>query len=140
MTQNVYVTVSGKQYIDKESTEEIVNKAQGQYTKRDGMQFVTFEIEVDEEGTKQKCLLKFNNENLELTQKGALNTKFLYIKGTKTLSDYNTPYGIFKMGIFTKEYTFQEKEGKIKLHVLYDMEFSGEYTAENETNIEIEFT
>lgn len=133
MNKDVEVIIKGRQYNQEET---LTTKSFGQYYFKDGKHFVTYE-EVSEDRDVSKCLLKFDTVSLEHTKKGDLTVRFLFTKGTKHQTVYNTPFGDFLMGINTKEYSVKIEEDKINLHAIYDMEINDEFASENEIIIEV---
>ncbi len=140
MEKEVRIYIKGNQYIEggAASEESVVSvTAFGKLYDRNGKLYVTYEEVTDEEPVPDKVMLKISDSSFEMTRKGLLTSNFIYEKETAHKSDYVTPFGIFKMSVFTKDLSVSVTEEKINLHAVYDMEINDEFAGENETFIEI---
>ena len=140
MEKEVRIHIKGNQYIENgEASEESVveETCVGKLYERNGKLYVTFEEATDEDPVPNKVMLKISDSSFEMTRKGLLTSNFIFEKETAHKSDYVTPFGIFKMCVFTKDLSISVYEEKINLHAVYDMEINDEFAGENETNIEI---
>ena len=140
MEKEVRVYIKGNQYIENgEASEEstVEETAVGKLYDRNGKLYVTFEEATDEDPVPNKVMLKISDSSFEMTRKGLLTSNFIFEKETAHKSDYVTPFGIFKMCVFTKDLSVYVDKEKINLHAVYDMEINDEFAGENETTIEI---
>jgi uncharacterized beta-barrel protein YwiB (DUF1934 family) len=140
MEKEVRVYIKGNQYIENgEASEEstVEETAVGKLYERNGKIYVTFEEMTDEDPVPNKVMLKISESSFEMTRKGLIDSNFIFEKENAHKSDYVTPFGIFKMSVFTKDLSVYVDKEKINLHAVYDMEINDEFAGENETTIEI---
>ena len=129
MNKDVLISIKGLQYtVSEEGPEEdkrVETLTRGQYYKRSGKHYVTFEESLD--GDKPvKSIVKFDETSFEITRKGPYNVRLGFEAGKKAYTDYRTPFGEFLMGIDTIAICYEEKENEILMTIEYDMEFNSE--------------
>ncbi|MBO4678435.1 MAG: DUF1934 domain-containing protein [Lachnospiraceae bacterium] len=128
MNKDVLISIKGLQYTvseEKEGDTRVETLTRGQYYKRAGKHYVTFEEALD--GDKPvKSMVKFDETSFEITRKGPYNVRLGFEAGKKAYTDYRTPFGEFLMGIDTTSIEYGEKENEILMRIEYDMEFNSE--------------
>ena len=61
-----------------------------------------------------------------------------YEKDKINMTQYETPYGEMMIGVFTKDFQFEEQDEKITVHVNYALDINGDPVAD--CNIDIKIT
>ena len=84
-----------------------------------------------------KNIIKFNENEVEVTKKGVVNVQMLFEENKKNLTTYGTPYGEIVMGISAVGIRFLETEDRIRVDVEYDLELNYEHQAECKISIDI---
>lgn len=130
MTKQVLVSISGLQFTSQESAEPVEIVTVGEYYLRNGKHYVLYEEAV--EGFRDRIwnLLKFWEGGLEVTKKGLIRTNMVFVRGEKTISSYETPFGSMKIGFLTKEIELCETEDDIDLRVRYSLEVDSIFLAD----------
>lgn len=130
MTKDVLIAIKGLQYTMGENADDqrVETLNRGKYAKRNGHHIVAFEESPDGENM-ISSLVKFTDDSFELTRRGVYNMQMLFEAGNKCLTDYNTPFGNFIIGIDTYSINKVETENEIKLSIDYDMELNYEHVA-----------
>ena len=130
MNKDVLISIKGLQYtVSEEEVEEdkrVETLTRGQYYKRAGKHYVTFEESLD--GDKPvKSMVKFDKDSFEITRKGPYNVRLGFEAGKKSYTDYHTPFGDFLLGIDTLEIRYVESDSEILMAIEYEMEFNSEH-------------
>lgn len=132
MNKEVLISIKGLQYTVSEETGEedkrVETITRGQYYKRAGKHYVTFEESLD--GSEPvKSMVKFDKDSFEITRKGPYNVRLGFEAGKKSYTDYRTPFGEFLLGIDTLAIDYAEEDKEITMAIEYDMEFNSEHLA-----------
>jgi uncharacterized beta-barrel protein YwiB (DUF1934 family) len=138
MKKDVLITIQGLQFEEQKESETIETISRGKYYKRNGNHYVLFEEAFDEGGETVQNILKFNENEMQLTKKGPLNTSMIFEKNRKNIANYNTPFGAMQIGIDARELWIKEESEKISLDVDYAMDINYEYLADCKISVVIE--
>ena len=74
--------------------------------------------------------IKIGDNSLEVMKRGLTNTRMIFEKGKKTLTRYQTPYGILDLSILARDVKVEETEDAIDVAVDYVLEVNEEHLAE----------
>lgn len=140
MNTKVLITVTGMSDTgDPEGMPEFTQtKAEGTYAIINDKNIVSYEETDDETGQLLKTLIKFDENSAEVTRKGSIESKLVFVKDEKYETCYATPYGSFQMATITSRLEKEIIEEKINLHINYDMEINDSFVSKNSIVIEIE--
>ena len=130
MTKDVLIAIKGLQFEEAEDAEEIEVIQRGQYFQRNGSHYLVYEEPV--EGTTDTILnrIKFKEDEVQVTKKGAVNTMLSFHKNEKNMSNYATPFGNLIMGIHTHQIALDMQEDKLLVHVDYALDVNYEFLAD----------
>lgn len=126
MNKDVIISIKGMQTSDnlEESKMELITE--GKYYKKGESVYVTYkESEVTGmEGT--TTTIKIKGDMVTLMRFGTVNSQFVFERGQKHLSYYDTQYGSFTIGVFTNnmEIDLQEFGGEIRVGYQLDIDNS----------------
>lgn len=123
MTETVSLKIEGRQKIKGEEDRNVQNFPAARYYKRNNSHYVLYEEIEDEKSTQN--VIKFKDGMLELTKKGYVNTRMLFEKEKRILSDYATPFGMMRLMIDTDRVIVKEEEHRIFVKVVYALEADG---------------
>ena len=144
MKNKVYIKIKGlslqEQAADGSVTEETDNVEVinvGQYTNRNGKEYVRFEEVYDGADQKSMSIIKISDDSVEISRKGAITTCMEFARNKRTISCYNTPYGSIDISIFTGVLDTKRTEGKIHITLEYTMEVNNQQMNTNRVEIEI---
>ena len=137
MNKSVSINLSSHQKTDS-GIEEIKVSSKGVYSLINGRHFVKYDEET-EDGQKNKVLLKFEDDFFEMTKSGEVSSTLHFEEGLKTEGLYKTPYGAFLIETDTKKLDIDIKENGICIQITYELAIAGEYVADCNIDIEIEF-
>ena len=130
MTKDVLIAIKGLQFEEAEDAEEIEVIQRGQYFQRNGSHFLVYEEPI--EGTTDTILnrIKFKEDEVLVTKKGAVNTMLSFRKNEKNMTNYATPFGNLVMGIHTHQIDLNMQEDKLLVHVDYALDVNYEFLAD----------
>lgn len=129
MKKEVLLSISGLHMLDEEDGDiEVVTAAD--YYERGGKHYVLYEEVLEGIEGHISNTIKIGKDSLEVLKRGLTNTRMIFEKGKKTVSRYDTPFGILNLGIFTKNVIAEETEEKIEVCVEYLLEVNEEQLAE----------
>ncbi len=138
MTKEVLITIRGLQFVSKgDDADPVEVVAPGEYYCKNGSHYLMFE-EITEgftESTRNR--MKFSDGHLEVRKKGLIDVNMVYELNKKTLSYYQTPFGVMHMGIATTGFQQTAKEDEIDLKVDYALEMNEEFVADCTISINI---
>ena len=118
MTDNVIISIKGKQLYAESSPEEMELVTSG-VLKQDGLGGYTVSYQETEltglEGTTTR--LHIHNGRVTLLREGSINSQMVFEEGRRHLSMYETPYGALSIGINTRRMrsTIDEAGGDIEI-------------------------
>jgi uncharacterized beta-barrel protein YwiB (DUF1934 family) len=136
MDKNVIIYLKGLQFAQTEDgTEPIQVIAPGQYYFKNGSHYLLYEDADDGGEGGAKNTIKFKPDHLEVIKNGSISTKLVFEKDKKTLSQYQTPFGIIMIGVTTTSIELSEEENSIGLKAKYSMDINGTFLADCEVNI-----
>ena len=131
MTKDVIITIRGLQFVhDEEDMEPVEVVTTGEYYKKNGWHYLLFEEAVEGlEGTTHN-VIKFKKDQLEVRKKGLINVHMVFEENKKTLSFYQTPFGVMNMGIAATNIRVQEGQNHLELLVNYALDLNENYIAD----------
>ena len=97
-----------------------------------------FYDELEEDNKKISNIIKFDKDFIEVTRKGAVNTKLNFKLNETNQSLYSTPFGDMLIEVFTKNISLNEKEADVNLLVDYEMFIDGDKVSDNKIEINIQ--
>lgn len=120
MTEKVQLTLTGCQRDDAGGETSSELKAVAEYSFRNGSHFILYE-ETAEGGIVSKNILKLRGGVLELTKKGAVNTRMVFQEGTAHRTDYATPWGCLKLDVLTHSVTHSFRDNTRRIQAEYTL-------------------
>lgn len=137
MTKDVLISIRGMQFEGAMDTEDIEVIQRGHYYCRGGMHYLVYEEPV--EGTDQiiKNLIKFNDRELYVTKKGAINTALSFRMNEKNLTSYGTPFGNIMVGLHTHQVELTKQDKDMLLTVAYSLDVNYEFLTDCSIRIEV---
>ncbi len=131
MTKEVLITIRGLQFVSQgDDAEPVEVVTPGEYYYKNGSHYLKFE-EVTEGFTEStRNLMKFKKDYLEVRKKGLVDVNMLYELNKKTLSYYQTPFGVMHMGIATTSFSQKIEEHEIELNIDYALEMNESFVAD----------
>lgn len=138
MTKDILLTITGLQYTKQDDGEEqaIETITRGNYYKKSGKHYVSFEETPDGENT-AKSLIKFDEDSFEMNRRGKYSVHMNFENGKKYITEYPTPFGNLIMGIDTKSFLIDEREDEIRVSIEYDLDMNYEFVAESRIDVVI---
>lgn len=126
MKNKVQLTLTGRQRAEdgEEAVTETCHTAE--YYERNGSIYILYEeIPEDMDTAIQNCI-KLKGSVLEITKKGAVNTRMVFEEGREYLTDYKTPYGGLKIGVCTENLKCLYPKDGLTIQVRYTLTSQGE--------------
>ncbi|MCR4435321.1 MAG: DUF1934 domain-containing protein [Clostridiales bacterium] len=132
MTKNVIISVRGTQALDNNDLHRLELVTEGKYYKKGGAYYVTYkESEVTGmEGT--TTTLKIIGGTVTLMRFGAVNSHFIFERGQKHFSYYDTSFGTFTIGVFANEVRINVNDDGGEIWVDYELEIDNNKSGVND--------
>lgn len=125
MDKQVLLTLTGLQR-DPSGSETVTElSTEAECYERNGSLYILYE-ERAEDGSLTKNIIKYKNQLLELTKKGAVSSCMVFEPGREHMADYVTPFGLLKLGILTASVTMQCLEDQTEIVAEYSLTEYGE--------------
>ncbi len=137
MTKEVLICIRGMQSLDHQKKDTVETVSEGTYYYRNGHHYILFEETVDGEIEPIRNRIKIGKGFFEVTKSGLSNVHMYFKEQEKTLSNYETPYGVMMIDFDTKEIKVKEEAKKIEVQVSYGLELDEEHLADCKLNISI---
>ena len=132
MTDNVIISIKGKQLYAESSPEEMELVTSGTL-KRDGLGGYTVSYQETEltglEGTTTK--LHIGGGRVTLLREGSINSQMVFEEGRRHLSMYETPYGALSIGVNTRRMRSTLGEAGGDLEIDYAIEIDNLIAGQN---------
>ena len=129
MKKEILLSIAGLHMVDEEGgTVEIVTA--GDYYNRGGKHYVIYDEVVEGMNGHISNTIKIGENSLEVLKRGLTNTRMVFEEGKKTLTRYQTPFGVLDLGILAREVKIEESEEVIDVAVDYVLEVNEEQLAE----------
>ncbi|NSW91654.1 MAG: DUF1934 domain-containing protein [Firmicutes bacterium] len=124
MDKNVIISVRGKQSSGDEVSNTLELITEGKYYKKDDAYYITYnESEVTGmEGT--TTTIKVADGIVTLMREGSVNSQFVFQKGYKHVSYYDTSYGAFTVGVFASDVSINMNDYGGEISVDYHIEIN----------------
>lgn len=116
--------------------EHIMDQYSGSFMERDNRRYVSYSRNTED--GEIDCLISFDRRSLFMTQKGALRSKLELMPGKQTNNEYNTPFGMINLQVFTRRYEIVEQKNSLKLLIDYDI-ITGPDPIETKMEIVVQF-
>lgn len=126
MKNTVKITLIGKQWDENggETLSETVFS--GEYYERNGSIYLFYREIPQGMDTAVENRIKLKGSLLEITKKGALNTRMLFEPGREYLTDYSTPFGCVKIGIRTSAVNCLRRKEGLTMEAEYTLTSGGQ--------------
>lgn len=130
MTKDVIISIKGLQFESDLDEDKVETITRGQYYKKNKHHYVIYEEILEGFTGNTKNVIRFNDQELNLTKKGIVNVHMLFEENKKNITNYITPYGSIQIGIDAKNIQLQEEEEMIGVTVEYALEVNYEHLAD----------
>ena len=129
MKKEILLSIAGLHMIEEEDGNVEVVTA-GDYYNRGGKHYVLYDEVVEGLSGHTSNTIKIGEDSLEVLKRGLTNTRMVFEKGRKTLTRYQTPFGILDLGILARNVKVEESEDAINVAVDYVLEVNEKHLAE----------
>lgn len=125
MTRKGQLTVIGTQWDEAGGEQTTRTTAAAEYYTKSGSSFLLYEeISAEGEGI-TKNMIKLKDGTLELTKKGAVNTRMVFGPGQEHMTLYSTPFCSLPLGILTDTVESVLSEKEIRICAAYSLTCQG---------------
>lgn len=129
MKKEILLSIAGLHMVDEEGGNVEMVTA-GDYYNRSGKHYVLYDEVVEGLNGHISNTIKIGKNSLEVLKRGLTNTRMVFEEGKKTLTRYQTPYGILDLGILARKVKVEETDKAIDVAVDYVLEVNAEHLAE----------
>ncbi len=132
MSKDVIINVKGVQTGDDNDPNTLELITEGKYYRKGGNYYITYkESEVTGmEGT--TTTLKVEEGVVTLMRFGKVNSQFVFQKGQKHVSSYNTEYGSFTIGVYANNVDININETGGEIRIGYQIEIDNQGSGRND--------
>lgn len=132
MDKNVIISVKGMQVSDDREPNIMELVTEGKYYSQDGAYYITYnESEVTGmNGT--TTTLKVADGTVTLMRSGSVNSHFVFQRGQKHVSYYDTEHGAFTISVIANEVDIKVDDNGGEIRVGYQLEVDNNKTGEND--------
>lgn len=132
MKKDVIISVKGSQ-ISEDSDENVMELiTEGKYYKKGDTYFITYK-ESEVTGMKgTTTTLKVVDNMVTLMRFGSVNSQFVFQRGQKHVSYYDTEYGAFTISVYTNQMEIKVDDNGGEIRVGYELEIDNNKTGEND--------
>lgn len=121
MTKNVLIKIKGVQQDDAGEMSSSETVVHGEYFFRNGSHYIFYEETAKDSSEKIKNSLKLKGNMLELTRKGAVDSRMVFETDKRHIANYTTPFGALRMETVTSRILLLQEEEHIQFKVEYDL-------------------
>ena len=140
MERNVFISIRGMHQLQdgdgREADVEMVSR--GQYYKRNGKEYVSYEEQLDPEGDKTKAMVKVDGESVIVNHLGAFGAQMRFELGKRSMMIYQTPFGVMEMGVTTQNMELDLQDHNWKIRIGYTLDVDNHYSGEHEVHIAVQ--
>lgn len=131
MDKRVELTIRGLHAQDGADEIPVETAVPAEYFKKSDSHYLFYQERQEGMEMPSKCRIKFRPGLVELTRRGAVDTRMVFEEGRKHMSHYSMPCGELLLGIDTKRVSLQEQEDGIRVEVDYSLEIEGEHQSDS---------
>lgn len=137
MTKQVLLSLKGLQYEVSNDSQEIETITPAEYYHRDGNHYILFDEVKADFPDPIKNRIKFRDDYLEVTKKGAINVNMVFEEKKKNITNYSTPFGEIIVGVDTGKVKMTEEEKRILVQVDYRLDVNYMHLADCKISVDI---
>jgi len=130
MDRDVLIHINGIQYTGGDEPEPVEVITPGQYYYRNGNHYLTFEDITDNPNERTSSIMKFRPAYLEVKKKGFVDTRMVFEENKKTLTLYETPFGVMNVSVSATSIRLKEEKESIELIAEYALDINNSYMAD----------
>ena len=136
MNKDIFISIKGVQItLPENDAVEVITK--GKFYKRNGKTYVSYE-ELDESNEVIKCMLKYDDNRIEISRNTAgMNTCLVFERDKYCTSSYKTLFGNMLVGFNTKKMDIIETEKSVRIDIDYSMDINYSYVSDCNVAIKI---
>lgn len=135
MTRDVLVSIRG---MDGGANEEDIETIHcGQFFKKNDKVYIKYEESIDDAGSRISTTIKVSGTEVQVINKGAINSNMVFISGRKITNNYVSPYGVLNMGVDTECLLIRETENTYDVELKYNIEYDGSYASSRHVLINV---
>lgn len=138
MEKNVLVTVEGVQQDDAGEMSRTGTAVPGEYYFRNGSHYIFYTETAEDSGEGIRTVLKLKEKQLELTRKGAVNSRMIFEQHRHHVTDYATPLGSIRLETSTSRILCLEEEKRLQIRAEYELWSEEVKVSSNRLTITIE--
>ena len=126
MAEIVQLTLTGRQRTAEGEETVTRTSLQAEYYEREDGFYLLYQEPLDENGSIARSCIRLKDSLLEITKKGAVQTRMVFEEGREYLTNYATSYGCLRMGIRTERLECRRQDSTWRLRTEYSLTSQGE--------------
>ncbi len=137
MDKNVIISVKGTQSAEDQNMNTMELVTEGKYYKKDDAYYVTYDESEVTGMNGTTTTLKVVDEVVTLIRVGSVNSHFVFQRGQKHVSYYDTKYGAFTIGVLASAVDVKMNDSGGEIRIGYQLEIDNNSTGENDFSMSI---
>lgn len=131
--KNVIISVKGTQSLQNgEDINEIELITEGKYYKKGDSYYISYKESEVTGMAGTTTTVKVVDKVITLMRFGAVNSQFVFEKGKRHLSYYETQYGVFTIAVLASEVNIQLNDSGGEISVDYELDIDNNKTGNND--------
>lgn len=137
MNKNVIINVKGTQTDISNDTNTVELITEGKYYQKGSNYYVTYKESEVTGMLGTTTTLKVGNGVVTLMRFGKVNNQFVFQKGQKHISSYETEYGVFTIGVYAENVNIDINDTGGEICVGYQIEIDNQSAGKNNFYMQI---
>lgn len=137
MSKAVIINVKGTQIDKNNETNTLELITEGKFYKKGNNYYITYKESEVTGMLGTTTTLKVGDGVVTLMRFGKINSQFVFQKGQKHLSSYETEYGTFLIGVYAENVNIDINDSGGKISVSYQIEFDNRSIGKNNFYMQI---
>lgn len=139
MEKDVKITIQGLQFQSGEQADNITSEYVGKYFEKKDMKYLTYKEFYEGVEEPVNVMVKIGFNEVDVVKRGPLSVDMKLKAGEKKLTDYQTPYGIMKLGFKTDNITIHQNDRGMIVDVSYVLDVNYQYLADCKLKINVSY-
>lgn len=141
MKRDIKIKITGVQNTNvmMEEPDTVELETTGVLYEKDSHTYIKYDEYMDDTNQPVKNLLKFDDNALQLTKKGLVNTVMLFDKDKNSTAHYITPAGPVCMSICTEDYRMQQTGQGLNIDIKYSLDYNYDYIIDCALNVSVDY-
>ncbi len=141
MKKDIRIKITGSHSQAGTNSEPEVTELEttGVLFEKDGSTYIKYKEYMDDTDIPVENLLKFDENSLQLTKRGSINSVMAFNREKSCAVHYITPVGPVNMNIFTEEYNIKNTDEGCNIDIQYLIDYHYDFVVNCGLNVTVDF-